>query len=422
MRQRTLHIMLTLLTLLGSTAWAFADQKVTIVSKANGTVTADKQSAAEGQMVLLTVTPADGYRLKNGALLVEKVATSNNGDSPVAHRSAAPAVGAFVPVTRTSANTYTFMMPATDVEVWATFKEKEAGNAVSVEATTEEGSTEVTGVTVAVTTGDGESDGAQIDEVVVPNELYGTDIVVTIPSTVTDSEGHEVAVTSVASNALYGQTNVKEVVLPETDEPMTIEDGAFKIDDNEGDDHQIVSVQTPLSMLDDYALMSALSENYAAEKVKAIARAVHRYWTFSCGVDVKLPIDVTFYACRQLDEGSIEIVRIDEDVIKANNGVLIACADDEGNAYEMVASPNENLPSGSVPSTHNARSYEGNLLEPVIQSAHYGAGDHFVMANNAFYAIAEENSDARIPACKAVLHLQENAQYSKKMNVIKRSR
>lgn len=408
--------MLTLLTLFGSTAWAFADQKVTIVSKANGTVTADKLTVAVGQTVTLTVVPAEGYRLKNGALLVEKVSESSNGDAADQRRSAAPAVGAFVPVSRTSADTYTFQMPAADVEVWGIFKESDTSTTVTVEATTAEGSTQVTGVTVAVST-NGDGGGAQIEEVVVPNELYGTDIVVQIPSTVPDAQGNQVSVSSIAGNALYGQTGVTDVVLPDTDEPITIEDGAFKVDDNEGDEHQVVTVLTPLSLLDDYALMSALKENYEVGKVKAVAHAVHRYWTFSCGVDVRVPRDVTFYSCRQLDEGNIEIVRIDEDVIRANNGVLIACADDEGNAYEMVASPNENLPSGSVPSIHNARSYAGNLLDPVIQSTHYGGADYFVMSNNAFYAIADENADARIPACKAVLHIGDNAQHSRVMNV-----
>ncbi len=421
MQQRILHIMFTLLALLGSTAWAFADQKVTIVSKPNGVVTADKQSAEEGLTVTLTVTPADGYRLKNGALFVEKVAASSDSDGPGYHRSTSPQIGAFVAVTRTSANTYTFVMPASDVEVWGIFEENKTGNNVTIGATTKDGLTPVTGVTAVVSI-NGEGGGVRIEEIIVPGELYGTEMVVQIPSTVVDAQGKELAVVSIASHALYGQTGVTCVVMPETDKPITIEEGAFKIDDNVGEAHRVVIVRTPLALLADYALMSALSENYLAGKVKAMAKAVHRYWTFSCGVDVRLPKDVTFYSCRQYDEANVELIRIDDEIIKANNGVLMACADDEGHVYEMVASPNENLPSGSVPSIQNARSYAGNLLEPVIRSAHFSAGTYFVISNNAFYAIAQENTDIRIPACKAVLHLQGNAQYSKKMNVMKRAR
>ena len=422
MYQRTHRILLVLLALL-PTVQALADQQVTVAALTNGTVSVDKPTASTGETVTLTISPAEGFRLKNGSLLVEQVTQSSNGDSGNLRRSAVGGIGLFVGVNRTSVATYSFVMPATDVEVRAFFKEKEAeGTTVMIEASESSDTTvPVTGVTVSVTN-DEQTGGIVIDEVVVPDDKYGTNIAVQIPATVTDAEGNEVPVTGIAGNALYGQTDVTDVYLPETDEPLDIAENALCIDNHDGEDHQVVTVHTPLSMLDDYALMASLGENYETGKIQATARAIHRYWTFSCGVDVKLPIGVTFYACRQLDEGNIEIVRIDEDVIKANNGVLIACADDEGNAYEMVASPNENLPSGSVPSTHNASSYEGNLLEPVIQSAHFSAGDYFVMANNAFYAIAEENSDARIPACKAVLHLQENVQYSKKMNVVKRSR
>ena len=65
----------------------------------NGKVTADKTAAVEGATITLTVTPADGYRLKAGSLKFNGTDVTEN------------------------AGVYTFTMPAEEVEVTAEFEE-----------------------------------------------------------------------------------------------------------------------------------------------------------------------------------------------------------------------------------------------------------------------------------------------------------
>ena len=81
-----------------------------------GSVTCDKESAAEGETVTLTVTPDNGYEL--GVLTV----TTVDGSEPSGAPMLAPR-RANVDVTPGENGTYTFAMPAAPVTVSATFKE-----------------------------------------------------------------------------------------------------------------------------------------------------------------------------------------------------------------------------------------------------------------------------------------------------------
>jgi hypothetical protein len=87
---------------LNAPEWTFTilpkQYTITIASPiTNGTVTADKTQAIEGETVTLTVTPAQGYEQ-------ETLSYTTNGGTTVA-------------ITGT-----TFVMPAADVTVTATFK------------------------------------------------------------------------------------------------------------------------------------------------------------------------------------------------------------------------------------------------------------------------------------------------------------
>lgn len=82
---------------------------VTVPETTNGTVTADKATAAEGETVTLTVTPAEGYRL--GSL------------------TATDANGAAITVTNN-----TFAMPASNVTVAAAFEKISNGYTVTMPA------------------------------------------------------------------------------------------------------------------------------------------------------------------------------------------------------------------------------------------------------------------------------------------------
>ena len=194
------------------------------------------------------------------------------------------------------------------------------------------------------------------------------------------------------------------IVLPETEQPIEVQPHALDVDNLPADDpnHRTANIQTPLRFLDDYALMSSLQENYENEQVSAIAQAVNHYWTFSCGVDVKRPAGVRMFICEASDDESVTISELHEDVIKANNGMLVACTDGDGNAYDMVAQPSADRPSGSVPATDNARTYPGNLLIPVIEDEHFAPSSIYIMSNNEFHELSATDNTS-VPANKAVM-------------------
>ena len=188
---------------------------------------------------------------------------------------------------------------------------------------------------------------------------------------------------------------VTKVILPDTKEPLTVEAGAMK------PDGQPIDVQTPLALLDDYALMNAMKENYEANKVTAKATAPARFWTFSSGVDVLVPEGVTVYRAFN-DNGNIRILPIEmanaSGIIKANNGVLLSCDEMKGGkAYEFVANPS-GPKSGTKPATTDACSYEGNSMVPTIVGKTYPTGRYYILKNNEFHTMS---ANGEVPACKA---------------------
>lgn len=82
----------------------------------NGSVVADKETAAEGETVTLTVTPDEGYELET--LTIATVETNPTDGAPML----AP-LRANVDYTAGENGTYTFVMPAAPVTINATFKE-----------------------------------------------------------------------------------------------------------------------------------------------------------------------------------------------------------------------------------------------------------------------------------------------------------
>ena len=94
----------------------------------HGTVTSDKEAASIGETVTLTVTPDEGYELKNLTV------TFTNEDEP----SGAPLRlrGGNVELTPGDNGTYTFEMPAAPVTVNATFKKTVPTGVVDINAAT----------------------------------------------------------------------------------------------------------------------------------------------------------------------------------------------------------------------------------------------------------------------------------------------
>jgi hypothetical protein len=213
-------------------------------------------------------------------------------------------------------------------------------------------------------------------------------------------------ITSIDDNAFKGMTDVTDIYLPETDQPLALGENALKIDDE-----HVAMVHVPVGLLGSYALNDQLAQNFNEGKVKATVTAPNRYWTFSAGVDVLVPEGVGVYICKYESEDKVTITELDDSqllvngkrIIKANNGVLIACNNGSGgNAYDIVANPGGQ--TTMAPASYDAKSYGyDNMLEPVLVSKNYPATSYYVLKNGEFHKILENSS--KMPAGKAVLRL-----------------
>ena len=248
-----------------------------------------------------------------------------------------------------------------------------------------------------------------LDDITVPEQAgEKKEITVTVPSEIVD--GNVIyKVTEIKADAFKTDANsntvVTAVILPETDTPIEIADGAMKVED------QLLNVITPLSMLDDYALMTSLKDNYESSLITATATPKNKYWTFSSGVDCTLPEGINAFIATY-NGGKIRIVPLSEDDlkladnrrgIKANNGVLLACTSDKGgDAYTFTASPGRQL-SGATIAQEDANSYTGNCLVPVIEGMHFDSNNYMILKDNEFYEI-DPSINTKVPACKAVLN------------------
>lgn len=241
----------------------------------------------------------------------------------------------------------------------------------------------------------------------IPATAETEEITVTVPNEIV--EGNVVfKVTEIKADAFKKKEGdnavVTKVVLPDTEEPLVIEEGALK------PDNKLLDVVTPLQLLDDYSLNPALKENFESQKISAIVTAPNKYWTFSSGVDCVLPEGVTAYIAEWDAEAKMpRIIALSEDDlklsggqrgIKANNGVLLAS--EKGGEYEIVACPG-NQESGSAVATTDANSYKGNCLTPVIVSKNYPAGKTLILKDNEFHTI--KSNASKVKPCKAVFSL-----------------
>ena len=132
-----------------SATYKAIDYTITIEPAENGTVTVDKQTANMGETVTLTITPNEGYELDQLTVM--------DGETQVA-------------VTITTEGKYTFVMPAGNVEISATFKmtdyaititPSENGTVIADKATANMGET----VTLTITP----NEGYEFDQLTVMN-------------------------------------------------------------------------------------------------------------------------------------------------------------------------------------------------------------------------------------------------------------
>ena len=277
----------------------------------------------------------------------------------------------------------------------------------TVEVETEEDKTVKTDIAATIT--DEENKEVTITDADIPaSEVGSTEAA--IPPTV-EIGGETYTVTEIADNAFAGKSEITDIYLPDTEEPITIGVDALKISDTE-----IARVHTPLALLDDYALDKELEQHVEADKLMATVTPPNQYWTFSCGIDVKVPEGVKVYKCILNEEGTaVIIIEISEadlgGIIKANNGVLLSST--AGNPYDIIASKNDDI---TTIADRDEKSYgRDNLLEPVIESANYAADEYYVLYNNEFRAIISNNS--KVPACKAVLHKPAGVSASRSLDI-----
>ena len=373
-------------------ATATADKHGQVTFLVNGTST---ETAAEGQTVTVSIVPAGGYIVTS----VSNLCTTSWGGA----RAASMDMLNSVEMTKVNDNTYTFTMPRADVDVTVVYD-------IEIPTPAEDSKDEEKEVTDVKM--DMEPAGAPVtvgEITIIPVSITGVEVPATAPQEIvikvdaqTQVGNNVFVVREIKADAFKtNDANVKvtKVILPNTEEALTVEAGAMK------PDGKPIDVQTPLALLDDYALMNTMKENYEANKVSAKATAPERFWTFSSGVDVVVPEGVTVYRAFN-DNGNIRILPIDEanqsKIIKANNGVLLSCDEMKGGkAYEFVANPS-GPKSGTKPATTDACSYEGNSMEPVIESKNYASGQYLIVKNNEFHTIA--NNGSKVPACKAVFN------------------
>jgi len=366
--------------------------KLTVGESEKGTVTflvngSGVTTAAEGAAVTMEITPQGGY-------VVKEVTNSLYTDWGGA-RAQAIDITTSVEMKKVTDNVYTFTMPRASVEVNVTYD-------IEIPTPAEDKKDEekkVTDVKLDMEpAGAPEPDG---ENTIIPVSITGVEVPQGAPQEIvievkaqTQVGNNVFEVREIKDNAFKtNDANVKvtKVILPDTKDPLTVEAGAMK------PDGKPIEVQTPLALLDDYALMNTMKENYEAKKVTAKATSPARFWTFSSGVDVLVPAGVTVYRAFMQD-GAIRTLPIDKanasGIILANNGVLLSCNSMTGGAeYTFVANPS-GPKSGTTPATTDACSYEGNSM-----GKNYPVGRYLILMGNQFHTMS---ANGKVPACKAV--------------------
>ena len=251
------------------------------------------------------------------------------------------------------------------------------------------------------------SNEVSVSGVILSDSVKSTTFSVTIPANYKDGD-KTYAVVGISDGAFKGMKNMRDIYLPETETPISIGNEAIP---------STTTVHVSLANLDDYALAPSLEDNFISGNVVATVSAPNRYWTFSSGVDVRVPENVRVFIVSGRDDSTVAITELADDqlmvggqrLIKANNGVLFA-SDDNDTVHELVASA-KRMDSGTPITTDNHRDYGSeNCLVPVIEPTHFSAGSYFFMKDNEFHRIQTEDASIKVPAGKAVLYLGSAAQ------------
>ena len=299
-------------------------------------------------------------------------------------------------------------------EVIKTYVIERSDFSVDITATDEE--QKEFAVSLIVSLIDEENNNIRVKGVKIPESEKNKEIDLTIPANCTVDEV-TYTITEIAAYAFEDAEHLQNLYLPDTEETLTIGDNAIPA---------TTTIHTSLALLDDYALMPSLGANFRNDKVMTTVKAKNQYWTFSSGVDVYVPENITVFTVQERTTTTVAIVELTStelnvsgvSVIKSNNGVLLSGNSDT--SYDIVACPRR-MSSGTFISTDDHKDYgEENCLEPVIEATHY-ENDNYILKDNKFCSIKLEDEAVKVPAGKAVLHLPAVAQgrsYSTVLDVI----
>ena len=299
-------------------------------------------------------------------------------------------------------------------EVIKTYVIERSDFSVDITATDEE--QKEFAVSLIVSLIDEENNNIRVKGVKIPESEKDKEIDLTIPANCTVDEV-TYTITEIAAYAFEDAEHLQNLYLPDTEETLTIGDNAIPA---------TTTIHTALALLDDYALMPSLGANFRNDKVMTTVKAKNQYWTFSSGVDVYVPENITVFTVQERTTTTVAIVELTStelnvngvSVIKSNNGVLLSGNSDT--SYDIVACPRR-MSSGTFISTDDHKDYgEENCLEPVIEATHY-ENDYYILKDNKFCSIKLEDEAVKVPAGKAVLHLPAVAQgrsYSTVLDVI----
>ena len=299
-------------------------------------------------------------------------------------------------------------------EVIKTYVIERSDFSVDITATDEE--QKEFAVSLIVSLIDEENNNIRVKGVKIPESEKDKEIDLTIPANCTVDEV-TYTITEIAAYAFEDAEHLQNLYLPDTEETLTIGDNAIPA---------TTTIHTALALLDDYALMPSLGANFRNDKVMTTVKAKNQYWTFSSGVDVYVPENITVFTVQERTTTTVAIVELTStelnvsgvSVIKSNNGVLLSGSSDT--SYDIVACPRR-MSSGTFISTDDHKDYgEENCLEPVIEATHY-ENDYYILKDNKFCSIKLEDEAVKVPAGKAVLHLPAVAQgrsYSTVLDVI----
>jgi hypothetical protein len=288
-------------------------------------------------------------------------------------------------------------------EVIKTYVIERSDFSVDITATDEE--QKEFAVSLIVSLIDEENNNIRVKGVKIPESEKDKEIDLTIPANCTVDEV-TYTITEIAAYAFEDAEHLQNLYLPDTEEALTIGDNAIPA---------TTTIHTSLALLDDYALMPSLGANFRNDKVMTTVKAKNQYWTFSSGVDVYVPENITVFTVQERTTTTVAIVELTStelnvsgaSVIKSNNGVLLSGNSDT--SYDIVACPRR-MSSGTFISTDDHKDYgEENCLEPVIEATHY-ENDYYILKDNKFCSIKLEDEAVKVPAGKAVLHLSAVAQ------------